>query len=445
MNFDSIKDNDATRSIEYEQTVIGAVLLNPNAVADAMEIVKAEYFSEENHRKLFQIIVNKFTLGEKADAMTVLNDAVDEGIFQTPAEGKKYLLSIMDEVPTTENIRDYCEILRDKYEKRALIDAMQEIAAAAMESGEKSSALLDLAEQKIYDIRKGKETSGLVKIEDALVTAFDNLKKISGEDRDKYLGAKMGFSDLDRTLTGLNKSDLIVVAARPGMGKTAFALNIVTNACMKNEGMKVAVFSLEMSNEQLVMRMLSSESRVPSQSLKTGNISGDEWERLSIGAAHLAKMNIYLSDAGGLTVPQMKAKLRRIKGLGLVVIDYLQLMDSAKVKSGNRVEVVSEITRQLKLMAKELDVPVIVLSQLARGPESRTDHRPMLSDLRESGSIEQDADIVMMLYRDAYYHPETDQQNLSECIVAKNRHGEVGTVNLVWDGQYTRFSGMAKE
>lgn len=445
MNFDSLRDNDATRSIEYEQTVIGAILLNPNAIADAMEIVKAEYFSEENHRKLFQIILNKFTLGEKADAMTVLNDAVDEGVFQTSAEGKKYLLSIIEDVPTTENIKDYCEILRDKYEKRALIEAMQEIAAAAMESGEKSSALLDLAEQKIYDIRKGKETSGLVKIEDALVTAFDNLKKISGEDRDKYLGAKMGFADLDRTLTGLNKSDLIVVAARPGMGKTAFALNIVTNACMKNEGMKVAVFSLEMSNEQLVMRMLSSESRVPSQSLKTGNISGEEWERLSIGAAHLAKMNIYLSDAGGLTVPQMKAKLRRIKGLGLVVIDYLQLMDSAKVKSGNRVEVVSEITRQLKLMAKELDVPVIVLSQLARGPESRTDHRPLLSDLRESGSIEQDADIVMMLYRDAYYHPETDQQNLSECIVAKNRHGEVGTVNLVWDGQYTRFSGMAKE
>lgn len=445
MNFDSLRDNDATRSIEYEQTVIGAILLNPNAVADAMEIVKAEYFSEENHRKLFQIIVNKFSLGEKADAMTVLNDAVDEGVFQTSAEGKKYLLSIMNEVPTTENIRDYCEILRDKYEKRALIDAMQEIAAAAMESGEKSSALLDLAEQKIYDIRKGKETTGLVKIEDALVAAFDNLKKISGEDRDKYLGAKMGFSDLDRVLTGLNKSDLIVVAARPGMGKTAFALNIVTNACMKNDGMKVAVFSLEMSNEQLVMRMLSSESRVPSQSLKTGNISGEEWERLSIGASHLAKMNIYLSDAGGLTVPQMKAKLRRIKGLGLVVIDYLQLMDSAKVKNGNRVEVVSEITRQLKLMAKELDVPVVVLSQLARGPESRTDHRPLLSDLRESGSIEQDADIVLMLYRDGYYHPETDQQNLSECIVAKNRHGEVGTVNLVWDGQYTRFSGMAKE
>lgn len=445
MNFDSLRDNDTTRSIEYEQTVIGAILLNPNAVADAMEIVKAEYFSEENHRKLFQIIVNKFTLGEKADAMTVLNDAVDEGVFQTSAEGKKYLLSIMEEVPTTENIRDYCEILRDKYEKRALIEAMQEIAAAAMESGEKSSALLDLAEQKIYDIRKGKDTSGLVKIEDALVSAFDNLKKISGENRDKYLGAKMGFADLDRVLTGLNKSDLIVIAARPAMGKTAFALNIVTNACMKNEGMKVAIFSLEMSNEQLVMRMLSSESRVPSQSLKTGNISSEEWERLSIGAAHLAKMNIFLSDAGGLTVPQMKAKLRRIKGLGLVVIDYLQLMDSAKVKSGNRVEIVSEITRQLKLMAKELDVPVIVLSQLARGPDSRTDHRPVLSDLRESGSIEQDADIVMMLYRDSYYHPETDQQNVSECIVAKNRHGEVGTVNLVWDGQYTRFSGMAKE
>ncbi|MGN0690301.1 MAG: replicative DNA helicase, partial [Oscillospiraceae bacterium] len=240
-------------------------------------------------------------------------------------------------------------------------------------------------------------------------------------------------------------SDLIVVAARPGMGKTAFALNIVTNVCLKNKDLKAAVFSLEMSNEQLVTRMLSSESRVPSQSLKTGNITPEEWERLSVGAAVLSQTEIFLSDVGGITVPQMKAKLRRIKNLGLVVIDYLQLMESAKIKGDNRVAVVSEITRQLKLMAKELDVPVIVLSQLARGPESRTDHRPQLSDLRESGSIEQDADIVIMLYRDAYYNKETEKQNLSECIVAKNRHGETGTVELVWDGQYTRFSSFVKE
>lgn len=445
MNFDSIRENDSTRSIEYEQTVLGAMLLNPNAVSEILETMKAEYFSEENHKKLFQIIVNKFTLGEKADAMTVLNDAVAEGVFATAAEGKRYLLSIMEEVPSTENIKDYCEIVRDKYEKRALIEAMQEIASAAMEGGEKSSALLDLAEQRIYDIRRGKESHGFTKLDDALVSVFDNLKKISGEDREKYLGTKSGFSDLDRTITGLNKSDLIVVAARPGMGKTAFALNIVTNVCLKNKDLKAAVFSLEMSNEQLVTRMLSSESRVPSQSLKTGNITPEEWERLSVGAAVLSQTEIFLSDVGGITVPQMKAKLRRIKNLGLVVIDYLQLMESAKIKGDNRVAVVSEITRQLKLMAKELDVPVIVLSQLARGPESRTDHRPQLSDLRESGSIEQDADIVIMLYRDAYYNKETEKQNVSECIVAKNRHGETGTVELVWDGQYTRFSSFVKE
>lgn len=445
MEFNDIGQRDMTFSLEAEQTVLGALLIEPGTISDVLEIIKADYFYNDNHKKLFEIFVNKFTLGQKADLITVLDEAVAQGIFESNSVGKVYLSNIMRDVPSVHNIASYCKIIKDKYEKRALVSAMQEIASAAADGQADSATLLDLAEQKIYDIRNGKETQGLAKIDEVLVQTFDTLKNLSGEDRDKYLGAKSGFGDLDNMLTGLNKSDLLVVAARPGMGKTAFALNVAANVCHKDLTKKVVIFSLEMSKEQLVTRMLASESRVQSQNLKTGRIAADEWERLASGAGILAQMQIYLSDMGGITVPQMKARLRRIKDLGLVVIDYLQLMESATIKGDNRVAIVSEITRQLKLMAKELNVPVIVLSQLARGPESRTDHRPLLSDLRESGSIEQDADIVLFLYRDAYYNKESEQQNLSECIVAKNRHGETGMVPLVWDGQYTRFSSAERQ
>lgn len=442
MEFNDFVQRELPYSLEAEQTVLGALLLEPDVMTTVLQHVKAESFYNDKHRDLFSIIIRMFSMGQKADLITVLNEAVDEGVFESAAAGKTYLASIMEGVPTVSNIESYCKIVEDKYYIRSLVIAAREIIDNATDGQETATTLLDGAEQKIYDIRQGKETQGLTQIGEVIVEAYDHLQKITGPDKEKYLGAKSGFTDLDSVTSGLNKSDLLILAARPGMGKTSFALNIATNVCRRSDK-QVAVFSLEMSKEQLATRMLSSEALVNSNSLKNGHLSGDDWTRLASAADVLSKMSMFLDDTSGITVPQIKAKLRRIKNLGLVVIDYLQLMSSGR-RIDNRVAEISEITRQLKLMAKELNVPVITLSQLARGPESRTDHRPLLSDLRESGSIEQDADIVMFLYRDAYYNKESEKANISECIVAKNRHGETNTVELVWDGQYTRFSNYEK-
>jgi replicative DNA helicase len=297
-----------------------------------------------------------------------------------------------------------------------------------------------LAEQKIFEIREGRETSRLHRIDSVLVGIYDKLQRLSGEDRDNYTGLPSGFSGLDKIITGLNRSDLILVAARPGMGKSAFALNIATHVAAKTKK-KVVFFSLEMSNDQLVERVLSGDALVRGDKMRTGELDSRDWVRIADSARNLATMPLYFDDTAGITVPEIKARLRRVKDLGVVFIDYLQLMGTAS-RSENRVQVVSEMTRSLKIMAKDLNVPVIVLSQLSRGPESRTDKRPLLSDLRESGSIEQDADIVMFLYRDAYYNRDSEEQNLAECIVAKNRHGETGIVKMAWDGEHTKFSSL---
>ncbi|MEG0614982.1 MAG: replicative DNA helicase [Oscillospiraceae bacterium] len=441
MDFNTLNDfsqRELPFNLEAEQTVLGALLIEPETISTVMAYIKPDSFYNEKHRELFSIIVRMFSSGISADIITVLNEAVGQGVFESPAAGKSYLASIMENVPSVSNIESYCKIVEEKYYIRSLVLAAREIIDFASDGSEEATVLLDNAEQKIYDIRRGKAVEGLTKIDEIIVDAYDRLQKITGPDRDKYLGAKSGFTDLDAVITGLNKSDLLLIAARPGMGKTAFALNIATNVCQKSDK-QVAVFSLEMSKEQLATRMLSSESCVDSRNLKTGKITTADWEKLASGADTLSRLSLYLDDTAGITIPQMKAKLRRLPNVGLVIIDYLQLMSSGR-KIDNRVTEISEITRQLKLMAKEMDVPVITLSQLSRGPESRTDHRPMLSDLRESGSIEQDADIVMFLYRDAYYNKQSESENLSECIVAKNRHGETGTINLVWDGKFTRFS-----
>ncbi len=425
-------------SIEAEQTVLGALLISPDLLSVTFEYIKAESFYSKKHKVLYEIIVKMFAGGARPDLITVLNEAVSEGIFESAAEGKEYLLTIMNLVPSTGNISSYCKIVADKALLRSLILVSSEITDIAYTSQEDASAALETAEQKIFDLRQGRQSQSLTKIDEVVVQAFDKLQKLNGPDRELYLGAKSGFSDLDSIISGLNPSDLLIIAARPGMGKTSFALNIATNVCERVQKQAV-IFSLEMSNEQLVTRMLSSEARVASQDLRSGHISNEDWKLLAEGAELLSKMQIFLDDTPGITVGQMKAKLRRLKDVGLVIIDYLQLMSAGRAID-SRVTEISEITRQLKLMAKELNVPVITLSQLARGPESRTDHRPLLSDLRDSGSIEQDADIVMFLYRDAYYNKESPEQNKSECIVAKNRHGETGTVPLTWDGQFTRFS-----
>lgn len=425
-------------SLEAEQTVLGSVLIDSTAASVAMERLKPESFFREQHKVLFQIMMHMLTSGEKVDVITVLNTAVSQGVFETTAEGRNYLAALVNMVPSTANIESYCTIVSEKYYGRCLAHVAQEILQEVQSGEQSAQMLLDAAEQKIFDIRQGKDVQGLVKIGDAVCEAYDRIGKISGPDREKYLGAKTGFKYLDNVTSGLNKSDLILIAARPGMGKTSFALNIATNVARKN-GKEVAVFSLEMSKEQLATRMLSTEALVDSNKLRNGHIDSEDWVRLATSAGFLSELPMYIDDTASVTVQQIKAKLRRMKNLGLVVIDYLQLMGST-LRTDNRVLIISEITRQLKIMAKDLDVPVIVLSQLSRGPESRTDKRPMLSDLRESGSIEQDADIVMFLYRDAYYNKESTTPNLSECIVAKNRHGETGTINLVWDGQFTRFS-----
>lgn len=439
MEFEDIAAREMPHSVEAEQTVLGAVLLEPELLATIMNYVKPESFYVAKHRKLFSIILRLFTMGVNSDLITVLDEAVRENVFEDSGSGKEYLAAIMEGVPTLANIESYCRIVEEKYYLRSLVEAAKNIISQCTESTEPASVLLDSAEQMIYDIRQGKEVNGLVKIDEVLMSTYDHLMKISGEDKEKYQGAKSGYADLDSVISGLNKSDLLILAARPGMGKTSFALNIAANVARRSKDKEVVIFSLEMSKEQLATRMLSAESLVTSDHLIKGSIDDKDWDKLAAGADRMAEMNMYLDDTAGITVVQMKAKLRRLSNVGLVIIDYLQLMNSSK-KTDSRVNEISDITRQLKLMAKELNVPVITLSQLSRSVESRPDKRPLLSDLRESGSIEQDADIVMFLYRDGYYNKDkAEDVNLAECIVAKNRHGETGTVNLRWNGQYTLF------
>ena len=425
-------------SIEAEQSVLGSILIDSNVLAVVLDKVRPEFFFTEQHRKLFSIMMLKFSDGSTSDIVTVLNEAMEEHMFETSSEGRNYLASLMQMVPSVSNVEDYCNIIAEKYYARCLAYIAQDILSEVASGGYEAKTLLDAAEQKIYDIRQGRDVKGLTPLNDVVYGAYDRLSKITGPDKDKYLGAKTGFTHLDTITTGLNRSDLILLAARPGMGKTSFAMNIALSVARKTEK-GVAVFSLEMSKEQLATRLLSTEALVDSNKLRSGKLEKDDWLRLASSADTLCHLPMFIDDTAAITVQQMKAKLRRMKNLGLVVIDYLQLMTTT-LKTDNRVAIISEITRQLKIMAKELDVPIILLSQLSRGPEARTDKRPMLSDLRESGSIEQDADIVMFLYRDAYYNKECPTPNISECIVAKNRHGETGTVEMVWDGQYTRFA-----
>ncbi|WP_294411887.1 replicative DNA helicase [uncultured Ruminococcus sp.] len=425
-------------SIEAEQSVLGAIISDPQVLSDVIELIKPEYFYNDQHKALYSIMLQMNSMSLPVDIVTVLNEAEKQHIFESPAEGRRYLAEIGNLLPSTANIESYCKIVADKYFLRSLSYVARTILEEVQSGEQNAQLLLDAAEQKIYDIRQGRDVRGLVPLSEAISEAYDRLGKISGPDKEKYVGARTGFTLLDSITSGLNKSDLIIIAARPGMGKTSFAMNIATNVARRAEK-EVVTFNLEMSKEQIATRILSTEALVESNTLRNGRISGDDWVKLATSAGYLSTLPLYIDDTASMTVQKMKAKLRRTKNLGLVIIDYLQLMESTS-KSDNRVTVISEITRQLKVMAKELNVPVILLSQLSRAVESRTDKRPMLSDLRESGSIEQDADIVLFLYRDAYYNKESQRQNISECIVAKNRHGETGTVELIWDGQYTRFS-----
>ncbi len=433
-------DQQMPYHLEAEQSVLGAILLEPDKLTRVLNELTPECFYRTQHKEIFGLMLRMFGAGGVLDNVTIFDEVIKAHIFDTPETAKQYMVQLMEIVPSTANIQVYAKIVREKYYLRALIEASKKIIEKATEASEPAEQILELAEQSIYDIRQGRSADGMVKVDEVLVQYYDTLQKLAGPDKERFRGLSTGFVGLDNLITGLNKSDLLILAARPAMGKTSFALNIASYVGKKS-GKDVAIFSLEMSNEQLVGRLLSTDARVPSNKLRTGELDNDEWVRVAMAASEISSYNIYLCDSPSLTVADMKAKLRRYPNLGLVIIDYLQLMTNGR-KDGNRVQEVSEISRNLKIMAKDLNVPVIALSQLARGPESRSDHRPMMSDLRESGSIEQDADIVMFLYRDEVYNPDTEDRNVAECIVSKNRHGETNTVKLMWEGQYTRYTNL---
>ncbi len=444
-------------SLEAEQAVLGSILMEPSCINQAVIYVKSDYFYLPQHKAIFSIMQTIDASGGKIDPLIVLEALKKENIYDD-AGGKNYLFQLAQVVPSTDNIESYAKIVREKYYVRALILAAREIADSASSTDETADMLLDSAEQKIYDIRQGKISTGPALLGDILVgDVYETLKNLCSEDADKYKGFSSGFYDLDKVMTGLNKSDLIIVGARPAMGKTSFALNIARNAAVMS-GKKVLFFSLEMTKEQLAQRILSMEARVESSKMRTGEIHDEEWKRIAKATSVLSKCRLYIDDSSLTTVPEIKAKIRRLKDVDLVLIDYLQLMKGTG-RTDNRVQEVSEITRGLKLLAKDLGVPVITLAQLSRSTEARgKSHRPQLADLRESGSIEQDADIVLMLYRDEYY--ENDKENRendekqeeaspsewskTEVIVAKNRHGSVGTVELTWNPFYTVFGNPDK-
>jgi replicative DNA helicase len=434
--------NELPHSAEAEQAVLGGVLMSRDNLASALTIITAECFYIQKHKQIFEICIEQFGNGENTDVVTVLDEAVSRKVFDSSAAGRDYLIKMRELWGGASSFDSYLRIVSEKHQLRQLITAAKAITESAFAQSDDADKIIDYAESLIYDIRKGREVEGLVKLSEVMVDTVSLIEQKAGPDRDKFRAGSTGFSDLDRQISGLNKSDLLILAARPGMGKTSLALNMAVKFAMNRPEAETVIFSLEMSKEQLATRILSAESYVENQKLMTGNIdtSGDDWTKLSDGMAKLSGLNIWLDDSAGITVQQMKAKLRRLKNPGCVIVDYLQLMHSGR-HIENRVVELSEITRQLKLMAKELNIPIITLSQLNRGVESRTDKRPMLADLRESGSIEQDADIVMFIYRDGYYNKQAADLSATEIIVAKNRHGETGAITLRWNGQYTLFLG----
>ena len=425
-------------SLEAEQAVLGSVLIDSRCLTEIIGIVRAEDFYLQQNREIYQTIYTMFNFSQSIDPVTVLDKMKELGFHKD--NSREYIMQLMEITPTAANAVKYANIVRDKAMLRGLGDAAAEITETVQNQLGTPSEILELAEKKIFALRKGERGDSLEHIGTTLHKVFDHLTELSESDS-AIPGLSTGMHDLDAKINGLNKSDLLLLAARPAMGKTAFALNLCLNVAKKYK-QTVAMFSLEMSREQLAMRLLSIESFVDGQKMATGKLTEEEWSKLCMASAALSQTDNREDDNPAITVAEMNAKCRRLDNLGLVIIDYLQLMNGSGYGKGgdSRVNVVSEISRSLKIMAKELNVPVVCLSQLSRGPESRTDKRPMLSDLRESGAIEQDADEVLFLYRDEYYNENTEDKGIAECIVSKNRHGEVGTVKLQWIPQYQTFA-----
>ena len=426
------------QSLEAEQAVLGSILIDSRCVAEIVGVVSPDDFYLKQNRQIFETIYTMFNYSQTIDPVTVLNKMKELGYYQD--NSRDYILQLMEITPTAANAARYANIVREKAMLRGLAQAATDISETVHSEVGTAAEMLESAEKKIYALRKGERNDSLEHIGTVLHKVFDRLTELSQSDS-LIPGLSTGLRDLDTKINGLNKSDLLLVAARPAMGKSAFALNIAVNVA-KKYNKTVAIFNLEMSREQLAMRLLASESFIDMQKLATGKLNEDEWGKLCMASSALSQTDIRIDDNPSVTVADINAKCRRLDNLGLVVIDYLQLMQGSGYGKGseNRVTVVGEISRSLKIMAKELNIPVVCLSQLSRAVESRTDKRPILSDLRESGAIEQDADSVMFLYRDEYYNENTEDKGLAECIVAKNRHGETGTVKLQWFGPYQTFS-----
>ena len=439
---DELLARQMPHSLEAEQAALGAMLIDADCIKDVMDKLQPEDFYIKQNREIFETIYTMFTYAKPIDGITVAEEMQRNGVYDELTT-RKYLAQLIEITPTSANVMEYVSIIRDKALLRALAKAAGDIIAQVQEGGGEATTALEAAEQKIFAIRRGRSAQDMVPVAQIIKPVLDDINELA-MGKTGLRGLSSGFSAVDAKIHGLNRSDLILLAARPAMGKTSFALNIAMNVA-KSSGKTVAVFSLEMSKEQLVSRFLASEGLVDNTRLATGRLSTTDWGKLTQAARTLRQTDIRLDDNPMLTVADMNAKCRRLDNLGLVVIDYLQLMTSSGGKSyagENRQQAVSDISRMLKIMAKELDVPVLCLSQLSRANEKREDKRPMLSDLRESGAIEQDADIVMFLYREDYYKEDTENKNIAECIVAKNRHGETGKVPLRFMPEYTTFATL---
>lgn len=429
---------------EAEQAVLGSMLTDQDAVVDAIEKLKTEDFYRDDNRFIYEAMINLYSKAEPIDIITVKNELTSMGKFEVVG-GIEYLATLPDKVPITSNAIKYIEIVEEKSVLRKLIKTANDLIALGYAQSEDVDIIIEQAEKRIFDIMQGKNQKGYIPLKDILVEAFSEIEKLYNQ-KESITGIPTGFADLDYKTAGLHKSDLILVAARPAMGKSAFALNIATHAAI-NAKVPTVIFNLEMSKNQLVNRMLCSEAMVDSNKIRTGKIDEEDWVKLATALGPLSEAPVYIDDTPGITVQEIRAKCRKLKlekNIGLVVIDYLQLIQGSGKKNSSREQEISEISRSLKILAKELDIPVIAISQLSRAAEQRSDHRPMLSDLRESGAIEQDADIVMFIYRDDYYNPDSEKKNIAEIILAKHRAGSTGTVELLWLGNYTKFANIEK-
>ena len=440
MELGKVPPND----IEAEQAVIGSMLTDKEAVIAAIEVLRADDFYREDNKAIYQAIMNLYNRSEPIDIITLKSELTQIGKFESVG-GLEYITSLPEKVPTTANVEKYIKIVEEKSTLRTLIKTANDLIALGYDPTQDVEQIMDQAEKQIFNVMQKRNQKGYSAIKDILVDTFTQLEELYNQ-KQHITGVPSGFVDLDYKTAGFHKSDLVLIAARPAMGKSAFALNIASYAATR-ANTPVAIFSLEMSKEQMANRILCSEAMVDSNKVRTGKIEDDDWAKLAAASGDLSEAGIYIDDTPGISVMEIRAKCRKLKlekNIGLVVIDYLQLVQGSNKRGGSREQEISEISRSLKILAKEIDVPVIALSQLSRAPEQRPDHRPMLSDLRESGAIEQDADIVMFLYRDDYYNEESEKKNIAEVIIAKHRGGSTGTVELLWLGNYTKFANIEK-